>query len=107
VKPEQGVGSFSPAKLIKINRAYLVEMNYNICMLNKKGVNNMSKKEINNEVQIANSNLWVIVHEVSKGNKDLAIKLDHAIADMKEASYRSGQYDGLEIAKKIARGEYS
>ena len=81
-------------------------MNYNICMLNKKG-DNMSKKEINNEVQIANSNLWVIVHEVSKGDKDLAIKLDHAIADMKEASYRSGQYDGLEIAKKIARGEYS
>ena len=106
MKPEQGVGSFSPAKLIKINRAYLVEMNYNICMLNKKG-DNMSKKEINNEVQIANSNLWVIVHEISRTDKDLAMKLDHAIADMKEASYRSGQYDGLEIAKKIARGEYS
>ncbi len=67
----------------------------------------MSKKEINNDTQIANSNLWVIVHEVSKGNKDLAMKLDHAIADMKEASYRSGQYDGLEMAKVIVKDEGS
>jgi len=33
------------------------------------------------------------------------MKLDHAIADMKEASYRSGQYDGLEMAKVIVKGE--
>jgi|TARA_B110000438_G_scaffold184903_1_gene176621 hypothetical protein len=72
-------------------------------MLNKKG-DNMSKEVINKEVQIANSNLFVVIHEVSRTDNDLAMKLDHLIADMKEASYRSGQYDGLEQAKQIVRG---
>jgi hypothetical protein len=73
-------------------------------MLNKKG-DNMSKKEINNEVQIANSNVWSVVHEISKENTDLAMKLDHLIADVRESAYRSGQYDGLEMAKVIIKGD--
>ena len=64
----------------------------------------MSKEVINKEVQIANSNLFVVIHEVSRTDNDLAMKLDHLIADMKEALYRSGQYDGLEQAKQIVRG---
>jgi|14_taG_2_1085336.scaffolds.fasta_scaffold97642_2 hypothetical protein len=74
-------------------------------MLNIKGENNMSdKKEINNQVQNANSNLWVVINEVSKENKDLAMKLDHLIADVRESAYLSGQYDGLEMAKVIVKG---
>ena len=74
-------------------------------MLNIKGENNMSnKKEINNQVQNANSNLWVVINEVSKENKDLAMKLDHLIADVRECAYLSGQYDGLEMAKVILKG---
>ena len=48
--------------------------------------------------------MFVVIHEVSRTDNDLAMKLDHLIADMKEASYRSGQYDGLEQAKQIVRG---
>ena len=64
----------------------------------------MSKEVINKEVQIANSNLFVVIHEVSRTDNDLAMKLDHIIADVKESAYRSGQYDGLEQAKQIVRG---
>ena len=63
----------------------------------------MSKKEIIKEVKLLIAMLFV-VHEVSRTDNDLAMKLDHLIADMKEASYRSGQYDGLEQAKQIVRG---
>ena len=64
----------------------------------------MSKEVINKEVQIANSNLFVVIHEVSRTDNDLAMKLDHIIADVKESAYRSGQFDGLEQAKQIVRG---
>lgn len=63
----------------------------------------MSKKVINDEVQKANSNLFVVIHEVSRTNKELAMKLDHLIADVREASYRSGQYDGLGLAQDIIK----
>jgi len=90
---------------MKINRAYLVEMNYNICMFNKKGVNMKMKKEIEQAVQIADSNIWNIVHEISRTDKDLAMKLDHAIADVRESAYRNGQRNGIELAKYIAKGK--
>ena len=62
-------------------------------------------KEIEEAVQIANSNLWNIIHEVSKHDLKLARKLDHAIADYKEASWRSGQRNGIELAKRILATE--
>lgn len=65
----------------------------------------VGKGKINEEIRIANSNAWVLVNEVSRTNDELAMKLDHIIADIKESAYRSGQYDGLEQAKQlIVRG---
>ena len=64
----------------------------------------IGKKVINDEVSVTNSNAWVVVNEISRLDKDLAMKLDHLIADVRESAYRSGQYDGLELAKVIARG---
>lgn len=65
----------------------------------------MSKKVINEEIRVAQSNAWVLVNEVSRTNDDLAMKLDHIIADVRESAYRSGQYDGLEQAKQIVQGD--
>ena len=64
----------------------------------------MSKAIINKEISIANSNAYVLINEVSRTDNELAMKLDHIIADIKESAYRSGQYDGLEQAKQIVRG---
>lgn len=64
----------------------------------------VGKEKINEEIRIANSNAWSLVNEVSRTDNDLAMKLDHIIADVKESAYRSGQFDGLEQAKQIVRG---
>ena len=64
----------------------------------------VGKEKINEEIRNANSNAWVLVNEVSRTDNDLAMKLDHIIADVKESAYRSGQFDGLEQAKQIVRG---
>ena len=61
----------------------------------------MSKAIINKEISIANSNAFVLINEVSRTDNELAMKLDHIIADIKESAYRSGQYDGLEQAKQL------
>jgi len=65
----------------------------------------MSKAIINKEISIANSNAYVLINEVSRTDNELAMKLDHIIADIKESAYRSGQYDGLEMAKAIVKGD--
>ena len=65
----------------------------------------MSKAIINKEISIANSNAFVLINEVSRTDNELAMKLDHIIADIKESAYRSGQYDGLEMAKAIVKGD--
>lgn len=65
----------------------------------------IGKKVINDEMSIATTNAWTVVNEISRTDKALAMKLDHLIADIREASYRSGQYDGLELAKVIIRGD--
>ena len=64
----------------------------------------LGKTAINEYMSIATTNAWTVVNEISRTDKALAMKLDHLIADIREASYRSGQYDGLELAKVIARG---
>lgn len=59
------------------------------------------RQQQEDEVQRTSSILWNIIHEVSKHDMDLARKLDHAIADVKEASWRSGQTNGIDLAKRI------
>jgi len=63
-------------------------------MLNKKGAN-MTMKEIESKQAIARSNLWSLVHEVSKLDMDLARKLDVVNSDVQEMSYRKGLEDGI------------
>ena len=66
-------------------------------MLNIKGENNMSK----NEVEQANlrSELWSLVHEVSKLDMEIARKLDVVISDLQEVQFRIGLDKGTEITK--------
>lgn len=67
-------------------------------MLNKKG-DNMSK----NEVKQANlrSELWSLVHEVSKLDMEIARKLDIVISDLQEVQFRIGLDKGTEIGLSI------
>jgi len=68
-------------------------------MLNIKGENNMSK----NEVEQANlrSELWSLVHEVSKLDMEIARKLDVVIGDLQEVQFRIGLDKGTEIGLSI------
>ena len=59
-------------KIIKIILVFKVEKSYNQCMLNFKGENNMSKNEV--KQASLRSELWSVVHEVSKLDLDLAKK---------------------------------
>jgi hypothetical protein len=67
-------------------------------MLNIKGENNMS----NNEIQQTElrSELWSLIHEVSKLDMDIARKLDVVISDLQEVQFRIGLDKGIEIADK-------
>ncbi len=67
-------------------------------MLNKKG-DNMSK----NEVKQGNlrSELWSLVHEVSKLDMEIARKLDIVISDLQEVQFRIGLDKGTEIGLSI------
>ncbi len=67
-------------------------------MLNKKG-DNMSK----NEVKQANlrSELWSLVHEISKLDMEIARKLDIVISDLQEVQFRIGLDKGTEIGLSI------
>ena len=94
-----------PCKINENNFSISLKFMYNNLMLNKKGDNMRMKKEIEQAVQIADSNIWNIVHEISRTDKDLAMKLDHAIADVRESAYRNGQRNGIELAKYIAKGK--
>jgi hypothetical protein len=67
-------------------------------MLNIKGENNMS----NNEIQQTElrSELWSLIHEVSKLDMDIARKLDVVVSDLQEVQFRIGLDKGIEIANK-------
>jgi hypothetical protein len=67
-------------------------------MLNIKGENNMS----NNEIQQTElrSELWSLIHEVSKLDMEIARKLDIVISDLQEVQFRIGLDKGIEIADK-------
>ena len=64
-------------------------------MLNIKGENNMS----NNEIQQTElrSELWSLIHEVSKLDMDIARKLDVIVSDLQEVQFRIGLDKGAEI----------
>lgn len=55
-----------------------------------------------NEVEQANlrSELWSLVHEVSKSDMEIARKLDEVISDLQEVQFRIGLDKGIEIANK-------
>lgn len=67
-------------------------------MLNIKGENNMS----NNEIQQTElrSQLWSLIHEVSKLDMEIARKLDVVVSDLQEVQFRIGLDKGVEIANK-------
>jgi hypothetical protein len=67
-------------------------------MLNIKGENNMS----NNEIQQTElrSELWSLIHEVSKLDMDIARKLDVVVSDLQEVQFRIGLDKGVEIGNK-------
>lgn len=67
-------------------------------MLNIKGENNMSKNEV--EQAKLRSELWSLVHEVSKLDMEIARKLDVVVSDLQEVQFRIGLDKGIEIANK-------
>jgi hypothetical protein len=67
-------------------------------MLNIKGENNMSNKEI--QQTELRSELWSLIHEVSKLDMDIARKLDVVVSDLQEVQFRIGLDKGIEIADK-------
>jgi hypothetical protein len=69
-------------------------------MLNIKGENNMSKNEV--KQASLRSELWSLVHEVSKLDLDLAKKLDVVISDLQEVQFRIGMDKGTEIGLEVS-----
>ena len=69
-------------------------------MLNIKGENNMS----NNEIQQTElrSELWSLIHEVSKLDMDIARKLDVVVSDLQEVQFRIGLDKGTEIGLEVS-----
>jgi len=57
-----------------------------------------------NEVKQASlrSELWSLVHEVSKLDLDLAKKLDVVISDLQEVQFRLGMDKGTEIGLEVS-----
>lgn len=68
-------------------------------MLNIKGENNMTKNEI--QQTELRSQLWSLVHEVSKLDMEIARKLDVVISDLQEVQFRIGLDKGTEIGLSI------
>jgi len=56
----------------------------------------------NNEIQQTElrSELWSLIHEVSKLDMDIARKLDVVVSDLQEVQFRIGLDKGIEIADK-------
>ena len=78
----------------------MVEIWFNKCMENYSNKGEKMKKEII-EMQTSQkrSELWSIVHEVSKEQPNLARKLDEIFSDLQELNFRKGMEVGEEITK--------
>jgi len=68
-------------------------------MLNIKGENNMNKND--REQAKLRSELWSLVHQVSKLDMEIARKLDVVISDLQEVQFRIGLDKGTEIGLSI------
>ena len=64
----------------------------------------LTKKELKNEIEQRElrSQLWSVVHEVSKLDLDLAKKLDVIISDLQEVQFRIGMDKGTEIGLEVS-----
>ena len=69
-------------------------------MLNIKGENNMTEKEI--QQRELRSQLWSLVHEVSNLDMEIARKLDVVISDLQEVQFRIGMDKGTEIGLEVS-----
>jgi len=58
----------------------------------------MSNKEI--QQTELRSELWSLIHEVSKLDMDIARKLDVVVSDLQEVQFRIGLDKGVEIGNK-------
>ena len=72
-------------------------------MLNFKGENNMNKND--REQAKLRSELWSLVHQVSKLDMEIARKLDVVISDLQEVQFRIGLDKGQKSAYQSMRKE--
>jgi len=58
----------------------------------------------NNEIQQTElrSELWSLIHEVSKLDMDIARKLDVVVSDLQEVQFRIGLDKGTEIGLEVS-----
>lgn len=76
---------------------------FNKCMENNSNQGeNMRKEEIQKQIAKERSELWGIVHEVSKLDMKLARKLDIVISDLQDSVFKHGMEVGEEITRKTS-----
>jgi len=81
--------------------AKVVVIWFNKCMENNSNQGEkMKKEEIQKQIAKERSELWNIVHEVSKLDMKLARKLDIVISDLQDSVFKHGMEVGEEITKK-------
>lgn len=81
--------------------AKVVVIWFNKCMENISNQGEkMRKEEIQKQIAKERSELWSIVHEVSKLDMKLARKLDIVISDLQDSVFKHGMEVGEEITKK-------
>lgn len=81
--------------------AKVVVICFNKCMENNSNQGEkMKKEEIQKQIAKERSELWNIVHEVSKLDMKLARKLDIVISDLQDSVFKHGMEVGEEIIKK-------
>ena len=77
-------------------------------MLNIKGEKNnmkkITKEEMKNEIEQRElrSQLWSLVHEVSKLDMELARKLDIVNSDLQELQFRIGLNKGTDLGLEVS-----
>lgn len=75
---------------------------FNKCMENSNQGEKMKKEEIQKQIAKERSELWGIVHEVSKLDMKLARKLDIVISDLQDSVFKHGMEVGEEITRKTS-----
>ena len=67
-------------------------------------MNRISKEEMKNEIEQRElrSQLWSLVHEVSKFDMELARKLDIVNSDLQELQFRIGLNKGTDLGLEVS-----